>query len=162
MGAMDVVDAKTRSRMMSRIRSKDTKPELMVRRFLHSRGFRFRLNVKALPGSPDLVLPKFQLVIFVHGCYWHRHPGCHLATTPATNPERWQAKFDANVARDRRNLAALNNVGWRTLVIWECGLRNAGTQALTWLPDWIRGGDTSWQWPSSGEARLDLSFDKSP
>ena len=146
---MDVVDAKTRSRVMSRIRGKDTKPELMVRRFLHARGFRYRLNVRSLPGSPDIVLPKFQVVIFVHGCYWHRHPGCRLATTPATNPERWQAKFDANVARDKLTLSNLKAAGWSTLVIWECGLRNTGTQDLAWLPDWIRGGGREREWPSS-------------
>ena len=126
----DVVDARTRSRMMSGIRGKDTRPEMLVRRELHRRGFRFRLHDPRLPGRPDLVLPKHSAVIFVHGCYWHRHEGCRFATTPATRREFWLAKFEANVQRDRRDQAALRASGWRIFVVWECALRRDGTAAV--------------------------------
>lgn len=116
----DIVDKATRSRMMSAIKGKDTKPEMMVRRFLHACGFRFRLHRKDLPGKPDIVLPKYKVVIFVHGCFWHRHKGCPKATTPATNVDRWKTKFDDNVARDARNQAALREAGWDVIVVWEC------------------------------------------
>ena len=143
---MDIVDKKTRSRNMSRIRSRDTKPEIFVRKFLHSRGFRYRLNVRKLPGTPDIVMPKYRLAIMVHGCYWHRHTGCALATIPATNSERWRAKFEANTSRDKRNLTKLRNEGWRTLIIWECGLRQRNPD-LRWLPEWIKGDEASGEWP---------------
>lgn len=120
----DVVDAATRSRMMAAITSKDTTPELRVRRYLHAAGFRFRLHRKSLPGKPDIVLPGYQTVILVHGCFWHRHPGCRFATTPATRPEFWRDKFAANIARDEANSAALESLGWHVLVIWECQTRD--------------------------------------
>lgn len=132
--------------MMSRIRGKNTRPEIKVRRYLHARGFRYRLNVKHLPGRPDIVLPKHRLVIFVHGCYWHRHPGCRLTTTPATNADRWKAKFEANTARDARNRKHLLDAGWRVLILWECGLRGEGVE-LDWLPDWIRRNESYAEWP---------------
>jgi len=116
----DVVDKKTRSRMMSGIRGKNTKPEIAVRRHLHARGFRFRLHRRDLPGKPDIVLPKYRTAVFVHGCYWHRHEGCKYATTPSSNPEFWQRKFRENVERDQRNRAQLADAGWNVLVIWEC------------------------------------------
>ncbi|WP_282026119.1 very short patch repair endonuclease [Limimaricola cinnabarinus] len=118
----DVVDQATRSRMMSRIRGKDTKPEILLRKALHARGFRYRMNVRGLPGSPDIVLPKWSCVIQVHGCYWHRHPGCPKATTPASNVEFWTEKFEANVRRDRAALARIQDMGWRTAVVWECAI----------------------------------------
>lgn len=118
---MDVVDRVTRSRMMSGIRGKDTKPELVVRSFLHRAGLRFRLHVK-LPGKPDLVFPKFRTVVFVHGCFWHRHPGCRYTTTPANNADFWRVKFAANVARDERVTRQLEEQGWRVLVVWACEL----------------------------------------
>ena len=118
---MDVVDKATRSRMMSGIRGKDTKPELIVRRFLHRAGLRFRLHAK-LPGKPDLVLPKHRAAVFVHGCFWHRHEGCRYATTPANNAAAWQEKFAANVRRDAKVRQQLEELGWRVLVIWSCEL----------------------------------------
>lgn len=117
---VDVVDKATRSRMMSGIRGSNTLPERTVRSFLHAKGFRFRLHSKKLPGRPDLVLKKHGSVVFVHGCFWHRHPGCRFATTPATNKTFWRAKFEANTARDRRNTNALRRLGWRVFVVWEC------------------------------------------
>ena len=100
----DIVDSQTRSRMMSGIRGKNTKPELALRRSLHALGFRYRLHAKGIPGKPDIVMPKYRAVIFVHGCFWHRHAGCRYATVPATRPEFWATKFDANVVRDVANV----------------------------------------------------------
>lgn len=117
---VDTVDKATRSRMMSGIRSKDTKPEMQVRRFLHAAGFRYRLHVKELPGRPDIVLPKYRTVIQVHGCFWHRHSGCRLAAMPASNVEMWAAKFARNVERDREVERQLMEMGWRVLTVWEC------------------------------------------
>jgi DNA mismatch endonuclease (patch repair protein) len=117
----DVVDRATRSRMMSGIRGKNTRPELIVRSFLHRAGLRFRLHAK-LPGKPDLVLPKYRTAVFVHGCFWHRHKDCRHATTPATNAVFWQEKFAANVRRDARVKQQLEDSGWRVLVIWSCEL----------------------------------------
>ena len=105
---------------MSRIRGKDTKPELRVRSQLHRMGYRFRLHRKDPPGRPDIVLPKYDTVIFVHGCFWHRHKGCRFAYTPKTRVEFWETKFEQNVRRDRRNEAALRKRGWRIIRIWEC------------------------------------------
>jgi DNA mismatch endonuclease, patch repair protein len=117
---MDVVDKLTRSRMMAGIGGRNTKPELLVRRALHSAGLRFRLHKKGLPGRPDIVLPRHRAVVLVHGCFWHRHARCKYATTPASNSAFWKAKFDENVARDQRQLRVLRKSGWRTYVIWEC------------------------------------------
>lgn len=110
--------------MMSGIRGGNTRPELVVRSWLHRNGYRFRLHRKDLPGSPDIVLPSRKIAIFVHGCFWHRHPGCRLSYTPKSNVERWQAKFDENVERDKRQQAALQALGWTAIVIWECEVRN--------------------------------------
>lgn len=120
----DVVDASTRSRMMAGIRGQHTAPEIAVRRYLHAAGLRFRLHDRRLPGSPDLVLPAYRTAVLVHGCFWHRHPGCRYATTPATRPEFWAAKFSENVDRDRRNTATLEAMGWNVMVVWECETRN--------------------------------------
>ncbi len=119
----DIVDSQTRSRMMSGIRGKNTKPELALRRSLHALGFRYRLHARGIPGKPDIVMPKYRAVIFVHGCFWHRHAGCRYATVPATRPEFWAAKFDANVVRDAAVQFALREAGWRVATVWECGLR---------------------------------------
>ena len=105
---------------MSRIRSKDTKPELLVRSLLHRMGYRFRLHRKDLPGCPDIVLPKYKTVIFVHGCYWHRHKGCKYAYTPKSRIEFWQKKFQGNIERDRKHQRDLKKLGWKVLIIWEC------------------------------------------
>lgn len=135
----DIVDRQTRSRMMAGIKGKNTKPELALRRALHARGFRYRLHSRKVHGRPDLVLPKHRAVIFVHGCFWHRHEGCRYATTPATRVAFWQAKFDANVARDSAVRDALLAAGWRVATIWECALRKpekvaaAADQLSTWL-----------------------------
>ena len=116
----DIVSEEQRSYIMSKVASKDTKPELLVRSFLHRAGFRFRIHGKKLPGRPDLVLPKHQSVVFVHGCFWHRHNGCAKATMPATRVAFWREKFERNVARDLTNQADLRNLGWRVIVLWEC------------------------------------------
>jgi DNA mismatch endonuclease (patch repair protein) len=117
---MDIVSQATRSRMMSRIRGRDTKPELVIRKAAHALGFRFRLHRRELPGSPDLVFPGRRKVIFVHGCYWHRHAGCRYAYSPKSNTEFWHAKFKQNVARDAKVVAQLRRQGWSPLIIWEC------------------------------------------
>ena len=119
----DIVDKQTRSRMMAGIRGANTKPELLLRRALHARGFRYRTHPVDVAGKPDIVLPKYQAVVLVHGCFWHRHESCRFATTPATRRDFWQTKFDANVARDMATHAALLRAGWRVATIWECALR---------------------------------------
>ena len=113
-----------RSRNMSAIKSKNTKPEIAVRRLLHSMGYRFRLHRKDLPGSPDIVLPKYKTVIFVHGCFWHRHENCKYASTPKTRKEFWENKFNANKIRDQKKLKEIKNLGWKFIIIWECEARN--------------------------------------
>ena len=118
---MDTVDRATRSRMMSGIRGKDTKPELAVRSHLHRSGLRFRLHAK-LPGKPDLVLPRYRAAVFVHGCFWHRHEGCRYTTTPSSNAVFWQEKFASNTSRDARVKKQLEKLGWRVLVVWSCRL----------------------------------------
>ncbi len=119
----DIVDQETRSRMMAGIRGKDTKPEMVLRKALHARGLRYRLHARHVPGRPDLVLAKYRAVIFVHGCFWHRHEGCRYATTPATRPDFWKRKFAANVRRDRGVRQALVSSSWRVATVWECALR---------------------------------------
>src|SRR6056297_1216608 len=134
----DIVDKSTRSRMMAGIRGKDTRPEMVVRRALHALGFRYRLNVRSLPGTSDLVLPKSRAVVFIHGCYWHRHEGCRYATAPATNREFWTLKFAANVARDARNVRDLRGAGWRVGIIWECALKgDRCDEAITCLAQFL-------------------------
>lgn len=113
----DIVDQQTRSRMMAGIRGKDTKPELALRRALHARGFRFRLHSKVIDGRPDLVLSKYRAIVFVHGCFWHRHEGCRYTTTPSTRQEFWQAKFAANVTRDKAVREKLLEEGARALLM---------------------------------------------
>jgi DNA mismatch endonuclease, patch repair protein len=120
----DRLDEGARSRNMARIRSRDTAPEMRVRSALHGIGFRFRLHRRDLPGTPDVVLPRHRIALFVHGCFWHRHPGCRGATDPKTRSDFWQAKFAANVARDLHTGSALESAGWRVVVIWECETRN--------------------------------------
>jgi DNA mismatch endonuclease (patch repair protein) len=117
---MDIVDPVCRSRMMAGIGPRDTQPELIVRRLLHRLGFRFRLHQTGLPGRPDLVLRRYRLVIFVHGCFWHRHQGCRNCTMPKTRTRFWVKKFDKNVARDARTVRALRRSGWRVVAVWEC------------------------------------------
>lgn len=117
---MDIYSRAKRSRIMACIKRRDTMPELRVRRALHRLGYRFRLHRKDLPGTPDIVLPRHRTIIFVHGCFWHGHPGCPRASSPSTRREYWEAKFAANVHRDERNQADLMEQGWRVLTLWEC------------------------------------------
>lgn len=128
----DHTDKETRSAIMSKVRSKDTKPELEVRRALHGAGFRFRLHRSDLPGKPDLVFPRHRLALFVHGCFWHRH-GCKRTTMPATNSEFWAEKFRRTLERDRRALKELKQSGWKTAVIWECQLETGINRLLETL-----------------------------
>lgn len=109
---------------MAQVKGKNTKPELLVRQALHRLGYRFRLHRRDLPGRPDIVLPRYKTVIFVHGCFWHRHLGCTKASTPKTRVDFWQDKFETNVARDRRNVHALRANGWQVVVVWECETKN--------------------------------------
>ena len=113
-----------RSRNMSAIKSKNTKPEIAVRKLLHSMGYRFRLHRKDLPGSPDIVLPKYKTVIFVHGCFWHRHENCKYASTPKIRQEFWEAKFRENINRDKLNQENLSSKGWKIIIVWECEIKD--------------------------------------
>lgn len=138
----DIVDKATRSRMMAGIRGKDTRPEIQLRRALHALGLRFRLHAPDVPGRPDIVFPKYRAVILVHGCFWHRHANCKFATVPATRPEFWQTKFTSNIARDKRDVAALLEAGWRVGIVWECALKSAGAAAIAQnVAAWLNGID---------------------
>ena len=121
----DTVTKEQRSRNMSLIRSKETKPEVFVRSVLHRLGFRFRKNVKTLPGKPDIVLPKYKTVIFIHGCFWHQHPGCKRSTIPKSNIDYWIPKLKGNVKRDKEHRKNLEESGWKVAVIWECEAKKA-------------------------------------
>ena len=123
----DIVDRKTRSRMMSSVRQRNTRPEIEVRRMLHKAGYRFRINRKDLSGSPDIVLPKYKTAVFVHGCFWHQHPGCPKARRPQSNTEYWNRKLDENIARDKKCEAELMAAGWHVQVVWECELGQSGS-----------------------------------
>src|SRR5262245_60039081 len=136
---MDVESVATRKRMMAGIRGAHTHPEITVRTGLHRLGFRFRLHSRDLPGRPDLVLAKRRAVIFVHGCFWHRHVGCRYAYVPKSRKKFWTSKFDQNIARDKQQIGRLIVTGWRVLVIWECALRDRASaessiaKAASWL-----------------------------
>jgi DNA mismatch endonuclease (patch repair protein) len=121
----DVHSKETRSYNMSRIRSKDTKPELLVRKFLHKNGFRYRLHVKDMPGKPDIVLPKYKTVIFIHGCFWHGHEGCKKAALPQTRRDWWEAKINYNIKNDNNSEALLKAQGWKIITIWQCDMKNS-------------------------------------
>lgn len=144
------MDSKTRSRMMSGIRGKNTKPELALRKALHSRGFRYRLHDRLLPGHPDLVLPKYHTAILIHGCFWHRHEGCRYTASPSTRPEFWQAKFDANKRRDREVQQLLTKQGWRLATVWECALKRSEqlTATADLLASWLLGSSPIIEIPS--------------
>lgn len=137
----DVVDAATRSRMMAGIRGKDTRPELVVRRGLHSLGFRYRLHDRALPGQPDMVLPRWRAVVFVNGCFWHGHD-CHLFRWPTTRRDFWHRKISRNQDRDLEVESSLDDHGWRVLKIWECSLKGSGRigieAVLSHAAKWLR------------------------
>lgn len=126
---MDVLTPEQRRRNMSRIRSKDTKPEMVLRRGLHGAGLRFRLHARELPGRPDMIFPRYRATILVHGCFWHGHD-CPLFKLPATRPEFWAAKIAGNRARDLKAQAALGEAGWRVLTVWECVLKGPGRQPV--------------------------------
>ena len=129
---------------MSGIRGKNTKPEVLVRKALTSKGYRYRLHRRDLPGAPDIVMAGRKIAIFVHGCFWHKHEGCRLAKLPATRTEFWAEKLGANVARDERAISSLNTLGWRVLVVWECSTK--GLERFASLPEsltyWIEGTDS--------------------
>ena len=118
------VSPEQRSRIMSRVRSKDTLPELRVRSQMHRAGYRYRLHVSEMPGKPDIVMPRHRTVVFVNGCFWHQHPGCRRASTPTTNADFWQRKLERNVARDKNNHTALRRDGWTVRIVWECQTRD--------------------------------------
>lgn len=120
---VDRFSKEVRSYNMSRIRSKDTKPEILVRSYLFSRGLRFRKNDKRYPGSPDIVLPKYNTVVFVHGCFWHLHEGCRYAVMPKSNVDYWKNKLYRNRERDERNQIELEEMGWTVIIVWECELK---------------------------------------
>ena len=119
----DMHSKETRSYNMSRIRSKDTKPEMLVRKFLHKNGYRYRLHVKDMPGKPDIVLPKYKTVIFIHGCFWHGHEGCKYYVVPKTRTEWWLNKINGNIANDEKVVKALQEKGWKVITLWECELK---------------------------------------
>ena len=142
----DVLTTEQRSRNMSAIRSKDTKPELYIRKLLFSCGYRYRKNYKKIPGHPDIFLPKYRTAIFVNGCFWHRHKGCKYASMPSTRTEYWTAKFEANIKRDERNRSVLSALGIRTLIVWECTAnkmkrdKELETETLKTIEEFIRDG----------------------
>ncbi len=141
----DIVDAATRSRIMRAVPRSSTKPEIVLRKRLHALGLRYVLGGRGLPGSPDLVLPRWTAAVFVHGCFWHRHPKCRYTTMPSTRSEFWQAKFAANVARDSAVRGALLDEGWRVATIWECALRKPEQVCVATdrLSEWlVTVGDT--------------------
>lgn len=140
----DIVPAEVRSRMMSNIRGKNTKPELMLRKALHAAGFRYRLHDRTLPGTPDIILPRYRAAIFVHGCFWHGHD-CHLFRLPATRPDFWREKIDRNRAVDDRNSQKLEEAGWRQAIVWECALKGKSRRPLAEVTmacaSWLRSGE---------------------
>lgn len=127
---MDVHDKKTRSYNMSCIKGKNTKPEEVVRKFLFSKGFRYRKNDKRLPGTPDIVLPKYKTVIFVNGCFWHGHEGCKYFVWPKSNKEFWENKINTNIARDNEKIKQLEELGWRVIIVWECQIKKKDKEAF--------------------------------
>lgn len=143
---MDIVTPEARSRMMSGIRGKDTKPEVSIRKALFALGFRYKLNDKTLPGKPDLVLPKYRAVIFVNGCFWHKHD-CHLFKWPKTRTGFWEKKLTSNTCRDLKVKRALNQENWRVLTVWECALKGCKKQEFTSviksIRDWLKRGTPS-------------------
>lgn len=137
----DKLTPEKRSWNMSRIKGKDTKIEVEVRKYLFSKGYRFRKNDKRYPGKPDIVLPKYHVAIFVHGCFWHRHEGCKDATTPKTRTKFWLEKFDKNVKNDRIKQEKLRELGWKVIVIWECEIKKDLIKTMEWLEQEIKYHD---------------------
>lgn len=149
----DIVDSTKRSQMMAGIRGRHTKPELVVRGMLHASGFRYRLHRKDLPGTPDIVLPRYRAVILVHGCFWHMHEGCKFSTIPSSNSEFWHEKLAKNRERDRRQLDALNSLGWRVLVVWECETRSSELRESLQLKltQWLKGNQQIGEVPTPSQ-----------
>lgn len=135
----DKITPEQRSHTMRAVKSKNTKPEIIVRRLLHQMGYRFRLHRKDLPGKPDIVLPRHRKVIFVHGCFWHGHPGCRRAARPTSNTDYWHSKIDGNIARDQRHLQELVSLGWEALIVWECATKHE-TDLTGSLKNFLREG----------------------
>lgn len=156
----DTVDSETRSRIMRAVPQKNTKPELLLRRALHKLGLRFRVNVARLPGTPDIVLPKYNTVIFVHGCYWHRH-GCDKSTTPKSNANFWERKFSSNRQRDTKNVKELRQLGWRVMTVWECemvGKRSRSSLLVAkCVRAWLQTKQTTGELPSQEEVEKALN-----
>jgi DNA mismatch endonuclease, patch repair protein len=146
----DVVSSEVRSRMMSGIRGKNTRPELILRSGLHRRGFRFRLHRSDLPGKPDLIFPKHRAVLFAHGCFWHGHE-CHLFKWPSSRAEFWKNKIEGNRMRDIRALESLEQDGWRIGIVWECALKGVGRQPVADILDRCEG------WLTSGDNLLEIA-----
>lgn len=165
---MDVVDKATRSRMMAGIKGRDTQPELKLRKALHARGLRYRVHVKDLPGRPDIALNKFGAVVFVHGCFWHRHLECRFCAAPTSRPDFWQAKFRANVERDRSVRQALTTGGWRVATIWECALRGrdrvltTSSKVIDWLKSDIQSLELGEHDVVTASGQPDLLGDERP
>lgn len=134
------ISPETRSRMMSGIRGRNTRPEMTVRSFLHRSGFRFRLHRRGLPGRPDIVLPRWRAVVFVHGCFWHGHEDCRYFKRPKTREAFWATKIESNIRRDATVIERLLEAGWRVAVVWECALRDEPATALSSLQGFIRSG----------------------
>ncbi|HCA5183915.1 TPA: DNA mismatch endonuclease Vsr [Acinetobacter baumannii] len=141
---VDIVDSATRSRMMSNIKGRNTKPELLIRSLLHAQGFRFRIHRKDLPGKPDIVLPKYKAIIFIHGCFWHGHQNCRLFKLPASRTEFWEAKISKNQENDLKAKDLLLNSGWRICTIWECAVRRSKKDPVALmdiLTKWLSGSE---------------------
>lgn len=152
---MDNVSEETRARMMSGIKGKNTRPELLVRRYLHARGLRYRLHDRNLAGSPDLVLKRFKVAIFVHGCFWHRHHGCRYATTPKTRREFWVSKLEKNRTRDEASQQKLLMQGWRVAVVWECDLRRSSETTLAGLHDFVMSDRSLHEFTSAQDPKVE-------
>ncbi|MDH2591534.1 very short patch repair endonuclease [Acinetobacter nosocomialis] len=141
---VDIVDSATRSRMMSNIKGRNTKPELLIRSLLHAQGFRFRIHRQDLPGKPDIVLPKYKAIIFIHGCFWHGHQNCRLFKLPASRTEFWEAKISKNQQNDLKAKELLLNSGWRICTIWECAIRRSKKDPVALmdiLTTWLLGSE---------------------
>lgn len=147
---VDIVDRATRSRMMAGIRGKDTKPEIALRSALHALGYRYRLHVSTLPGRPDIVLPRHNAAIQIHGCFWHRHRGCSFATTPGSNRAFWQSKFSQTIERDRQNFKSLRQQGWRVAVVWECAIKARGADSIAGeIMNWLASNISAKEIPTA-------------
>lgn len=134
---VDLLTTEERSKMMSKIRSKNTAPEMTVRRYLHSKGFRYRLHDKKLPGKPDVVLPKFKTAIYIHGCFWHAHSGCKYYRLPKSNTDYWIKKIEGNISRDLQKQQVLREMGWKVIIVWECELKRKAEERCAALVEQI-------------------------